>query len=1129
MDLSVIENDPTEVKKYLQNFIPINYYRVLGDEYLYQVRATLLQSTSLAGLYNPKYDKLINDLVVETAGNYGRINTTLDVMSSLLSAQAIRTDIVEVEAANANASILTIQEANASQNRAQAEINERLEASLDDIVVGGRNIMKNSDFSKGYRAWQESSITVHDHFIGTMHKISSTGIVGSLMGIYPLAEYQNMAMVEGTQYSISFYAYGSILLMDEIYLTSASEAPIKLPSVVISTDLSKRRHITFKAPTGGGGLGLIFGATATSKDDWFSISRIKVELGNKPSDWTPAPEDVEGYIAEVQSTIDTFKDIQVERNLVTATSLEMLDSRVKNNQATILAETSTRVDQHSAQAIINTELESKTNGNTARIKDVDETLTGRFESSSSRISTLEAETRASKGKIDNLESVTTDLGGVVVQQGSTLTARIDNLNVGGRNLLRNSDFKLGVDTWGTSAITKTKSIVGNLTTVTNTGTTANYFGLTPINIFKTVTLIKDKEYVLSFYAKGNIPSINDIWITTEGELPQQLNNVPITDGISDRYSTVFIANHTTEVGSIIIGASGYGKDKWFSVAGTKLEIGNKSTDWTNAPEDTSESIEKVEANIEAYKKAQALTNLAITEDYNKLDASVGLNKGEIEKIDKLVITNTEAIGTINNKLEVGIGEDIAQILDDYKVVSNKVDNVYTQINPTMLGSTEILIGNNEKLIGEWSETSARIEEDLITATRLNTVQTELNGNTSKIEMLSESINGVSAKWSVKLNVNGYVTGLSHFNLGDTSGITFTTDAFRIASPSGGSNQIFSIVGSNTYIENVKIKYGQIEDVVIKLAQIDTGSITNLSSLSANLGNITGGSIKIGSNFSVTNTGVLTATSGNFTGVINATSGNFTGVVNATSGNFTGTVNATSGSFKGAITASTININNRFKVDSLGNMTATSGTFSGNITGSTGVFGGLVSGLVSGGSININDKFTVNSSGDLIAKSGTFEGTVLAEKIQGTIDIASMKKSAWMPAWEIFYHPQQLWSTPNNFDKTYSGSLGSQGAIDAYYAGDGSFEMTSVMFEVKVFCVRATVVKQRVILCDDFAYVWVNGSKVRQFSNAQRGTLIEYSLKQGTNLIQIILTNDYGGATGLVLAGNFIDNVNVKFA
>lgn len=681
MDLSVIENDPKEVKKYLQNFVPINYYKVLDDAYLHQIRAVLLHSVSHAELYNPVYAGLINDLTVTVGKNHATINTKLEVQADQFSALARKTETVRAAAANANASITEIQEASASQNKAQASVNQRLEASLDDIVVGGRNIMKNSDFSKGYRVWQDASITKHDHFIGTMHKISSTGIVGSLMGIYPLVKYQNMAMVEGTQYSISFYAYGSILLMDEIYLTSASEAPIKLPSVVISTDLSERRHITFKAPTGGGGLGLIFGATVTKKGDWFSISRIKVELGNKPSDWTPAPEDVEGYINEVQSSIDTFKDVQVERNLATAQTIEKLDSRVKGNAATILEEKKTRVDQFSALSEVTTELTSKTKENEAVIKTVDKTFTDRYNSSASRLEVLEAENSLGKGKITNLESVTTTLGEVVVSQGSTLNAKINNLTMGGRNLLRNSDFKLGVDTWGTSKITHDKSIVGNLTKVTNKGTTTDYFGLTPVNVFKTVTLIKDKEYVLSFYAKGNIPSINDIWITTEGELPQQLESVAITDGISDRYSTVFTANHTTEVGSIIIGASGYAKDKWFAVAAVKLEVGNKATDWTEAPEDSKAIIHDVEANINEFKEVQVKYNEAKAKQLLDLTAKTDNNNAQLVELREVTSNVEGSTAALETKLRSEYVKAISTTKSDItKTTDGKINAVKKTIS-----------------------------------------------------------------------------------------------------------------------------------------------------------------------------------------------------------------------------------------------------------------------------------------------------------------------------------------------------------------------------------------------------------------------------------------------------------------
>lgn len=715
MDLSVIENDPKEVKKYLQNFVPINYYRVLDDAYLYQIRAVLLHSVSHAELYNPVYAGLINDLTVTSGKNYATINTKLEVYADEFSALATKTETIRIEAANANASIIEIQEASASQNRAQASVNQRLEASLDDIVVGGRNIMKNSDFSKGYRAWQEASITKHNHFIGTMHKISSTGIVGSLMGIYPLSEYQNMAMVEGTQYSISFYAYGSILLMDEIYLTSASEAPIKLPSIVISTDLSERRHITFKAPTGGGGLGLIFGATATSKDDWFSISRIKVELGNRPTDWTPAPEDVDGYIAQVQSSIDTFKEVQVERNLATATSLESLDSRVKDNVASILTERNTRVDQHSAQAIINNELYSETLSNKASIKSTEETFTTRYEAHSLKLETLEAESSEGQGKIENLESVTANLSGVVTTQGSTLTARLNNLNVGGRNLLRNSDFKLGVDNWGTATNKSAKSIFGNLVTVTNTGNNTNYYGLTPVALFKTINIIKGKEYVLSFYAKGNVPLLNEIWITLGTHLPQKLGIAEIDENLAHRSEFVFIANESTDVASIIIGTSGYAKGKWFSVAATKLELGNKATDWTKAPEDTEGRLIEINASIESFKEAQALENEATATRFDNMNTQYG-----------------ESFGSINEKYELvsnELGTTAQAILDLNSTTDNNSASI-TELKETTSTNSGSIATMNSKLVAEYIPKVENIEANIKNAVKSTDVEYYLSTSTT---------------------------------------------------------------------------------------------------------------------------------------------------------------------------------------------------------------------------------------------------------------------------------------------------------------------------------------------------------------------------------------------------------------
>lgn len=116
-------------------------------------------------------------------------------------------------------------------------------------------------------------------------------------------------------------------------------------------------------------------------------------------------------------------------------------------------------------------------------------------------------------------------------------------------------------------------------------------------------------------------------------------------------------------------------------------------------------------------------------------------------------------------------------------------------------------------------------------------------------------------------------------------------------------------------------------------------------------------------------------------------------------NFSGKLNAASGTFTGAMTAGSININNRFIVDSNGNLTAKSGTFGGSLNAATGTFTGTLQGVdgsfsgtisasnISGGSISgttitggtitgatlntNNGAFSVDSSGALHANTATF--------------------------------------------------------------------------------------------------------------------------------------------------------------
>ncbi|MBD0218247.1 hypothetical protein IAG02_18255, partial [Acinetobacter baumannii] len=85
--------------------------------------------------------------------------------------------------------------------------------------------------------------------------------------------------------------------------------------------------------------------------------------------------------------------------------------------------------------------------------------------------------------------------------------------------------------------------------------------------------------------------------------------------------------------------------------------------------------------------------------------------------------NAEAIKNINielkDKVSTGALEqtnsDIKEV--DKKVVAQttRIDGVYAQLNPPLIGSESDLIGNDGGYAGVWTEQSARIEGDLAQA------------------------------------------------------------------------------------------------------------------------------------------------------------------------------------------------------------------------------------------------------------------------------------------------------------------------------------------------------------------------------------------------------------------------------
>src|SRR3546814_9639508 len=81
-----------------------------------------------------------------------------------------------------------------------------------------------------------------------------------------------------------------------------------------------------------------------------------------------------------------------------------------------------------------------------------------------------------------------------------------------------------------------------------------------------------------------------------------------------------------------------------------------------------------------------------------------------------------------------------------------------------------------------NEQTARSTGDQANANAITVVSTKVNGHTSSISSLQSSVNGLSARWGLKLDVNGYISGVVTNNYGSSADFVILADKFRLLSP-----------------------------------------------------------------------------------------------------------------------------------------------------------------------------------------------------------------------------------------------------------------------------------------------------------------------------------------------------------
>lgn len=138
---------------------------------------------------------------------------------------------------------------------------------------------------------------------------------------------------------------------------------------------------------------------------------------------------------------------------------------------------------------------------------------------------------------------------------------------------------------------------------------------------------------------------------------------------------------------------------------------------------------------------------------------------------------------------------------------------------------------------------AYVTADAALAQSITGVQTSVAGNTSSINQIMSSVDGIKSRWGVSVTAQDYVQGLVQLD-GTASGSTFTiiADKMQYAQPgvSGGDPiQVLAIANVNG-APKIAFRADMIGDGAITARSISVGS---LSAITADIGTVTAGKIR----------------------------------------------------------------------------------------------------------------------------------------------------------------------------------------------------------------------------------------------------------------------------------------------
>ncbi|GAB1658848.1 hypothetical protein Mh1955_19840 [Mannheimia haemolytica] len=582
----------------------------------------------------------------------------------------------------AEVNIATIQRTVATNAQSISEVSQNLNAKIDNINIGGRNLLRDSEFNL-YNKWGNPQIDFTENANRRTIKLIATGTSGPV-GICSVNRHCTSYFQQGETYTLSFFARGNRPL-DYLYLMRKDGNNANLPVIYIASETEFNHYkLTFKAPFTTQQGYVLIGFRQTSTEQFVEFHSVKLEKGNVATDWTPAPEDVDSAVSAVSADLTSYKQTQAATDSAQAQQLNQLSVNLtkaeSNLNAKITEEKKARVNADKVNADKLTDI-------TSRVANAESTITN-FQS-----------TKANKSEVASLAQSSLQ----AVWKADAKSA-VDSLSIGARNLLIDSTYNQHIN-YNTKMSSITRRVYrGNMLIRLGMLGGAGVAGIVQAPAAQVSNIRQGQEYTLSLNVQGTAgiqkTGLNYVFLMRADGANQRLATIPVIASLANRPKITFTAEWTSERAYLLIGVRGtYQNTDWLAFHSVKLEKGNVATDWTPAPEDVDSAVSAVSADLTSYKQTQAATDSAQAQQLNQL--SVNLTKAE---------TNFNAKITEEKKARVDADKVNADKLTDITSRVANAESSISNIQSTKASKTEVASLAQQSLQAVWqADAQAKVD------------------------------------------------------------------------------------------------------------------------------------------------------------------------------------------------------------------------------------------------------------------------------------------------------------------------------------------------------------------------------------------------------------------------------------